>query len=851
MVVQDVRIVELIKRERSVGASQELPSAKNYLTITYYDKIRVYQATVAPGEDPLQAAYGVMEQIPSHSGERDCEFRQLIVGFADVEETNQEFQKFWEEQNCSLFFVTMVNVSLNVKLEDEIKRIQSVLDGVDYRLYLTYEYGEILIFAKSASLQAYAECVMKIGFHKENRGVLDTITMCCFGDGPAPQREENATVCIQLGVKDYQKAVDYLQRKGIDKKEIHWVLGRSDIGFLMVNSGLSWVWEFYREEQEKDFPWLSTTQFSVLVWQKDPEKSPNLTGEPVGTPWHAISKQRLKQICPLYEEKCRELHIHADPVFERILYETGRLVDSGLENRLSQDLAVCILPELDDFLQYLEHILTNPALQEMHAEMLRSSLNSFYLNVLALVNSTVHSNQEFVLIPHSAPPSFEMPPKVIVYYGLIVRQIIEVFRDEERIYGVMLAPKLVDDLEVESFSIAELEELGHLLSVNIGEKLLYNLRDTVMTLGHEMAHFVGEATRKRDCRRKLVLSFYLYRLLSRMCNFCLGLLPGGAELDKLVDGTRLYETAEKLSQSVVKCRPLDRPLKRKLMAEVKMLAGTVLHDPACTEIILQNVILPLFALPECRKYLAWHLSAVLESSDDGTADAYLCARTKRMFEQAVRDCLENWSASVDEKEFSEYIGYLFTEAYADLAMVMLFKMSMEEYIHIFGRDMAELEYHTDTAEDAIEMTRFIVVVRAAARTQKEKDWKKDWGGAAVNEGSLNWEDVLRDVAEAACKWDIDIFDFCQEHRIDVILANCLVKYLVECAGALDAHFHKVPQTVEVLQELHAEIRASSSALSRIVRIREQERKCLNRLVPPRKKPGSQELPAQPLIEDCQ
>lgn len=816
-----------------MSASQKFPGAKDYLTITYYDKIRIRPVTVAPGENPMQAAYGVMEQLYSHNRELNYEFRQLIAGFADVDETDRHFQMFWEKQDCPLFFVTMVNVSLNVKLEDEIKRIRSVLNGVDYRLYLTYEYDEILIFAKSTSLQSYAEQVMKIGFHKENQGVLDTITVCCFGDAPVPQDERNTTVCIQLGVKDYQKAVDYLSGKGVDEKDIHWILGRSDIGFLIVESGLSWIQEFYKDSQEGDFPWLSTTQLSVLVRQGNLEDSLELTGKPVETPWYAIPEQWLERICLLYKEKCKELHIHADPVFERILYETGRLVDNALENRLSQDLAVCILPELDDFLRYLEYILANPALHEKHAEMLRSSLNSFYLNILALVNSTVHSNQEFVLIPHSAPPSFEMPPKVIAYYGLIARQIIESFRDEKRIYGVMLAPKLVDDLEVESFSIAELEELGHLLSVSIGEKLLYNLRDTVMTLGHEMAHFVGEATRERGIRREQILSFYLYRLLSRLCRFWLGLLPGNEELDRLVSSETLHQTAEKLSRSVVERNPLDRPLMRDLITEVKTLARTILYDPDYTKTLFHDVILPLLALPECQKYLAWHLNAMLEAPDNGTANAYLRARAERMFEKAVRDCLENWPSFVDEEEFSEYISYLFTEAYADLAMVMLFEMSIDEYIHIFSRGIGDLEYHSNATEDTIEMARFIVVVRTAARTQK------NWGHAANGGGTMKWEDVLRGIAKAACEWDI--LDFCKENRIDVILATCLVKYLVKCAESLKSNFEMEPQksAVEVLHILHTEIESPSSILIQIARIRDQERECLNRLLPPRQEPDIQ------------
>lgn len=834
MSVQDVRIVELIRWEKPLDISSAVPNSKDYQAITYYDKIRVHGVNVDQKSTPLQAAYRVIEQIPSHDESLNYGFRQLIVGITDVEESELDsFQSFWSTQESPLFFVSLVNISLNVELQDEIKRIKAELTGIDYRLYLTYEYDEILIFAKSSSIRAYAECMMKIGFQKNNIGVLDTFTVCCFGEGFEECDDEQVIICAQLGIKNHEKAMEYLVRSGVRENDIHWVLGRSDVGFLIVESSLPWIHKFYQENrmqnrEEKEISWLSTTQFSVMVQhtnQKDLME--NLAGQPPKAPWSRVSEQWVREIFPLYKDKCKELHIRADSVFERVLYETGRLVDNALENRLSQDLAVCILPELIDFLQYLKCTLSSQAMKEKDTALLRRSLNSFYLNVLTLVNSTVHSNQEFVLIPHSAAPSFEMPPKVIAYYGLIVRKIIEAFKDDNRIYGVMLAPKLVDDLEVESFSTTELEEVGHLLSVGIGEPFLYNLLDTVMTLGHEMAHFVGESTRQREYRRQLVYSFYLYRLISQLCEFCLHSLPGcaEAELRGLVDSEAILRTAERLAQGLNARNSSMRPLMRELTDDLYDLARSTLYDPEYKDYILNEIILPMFERQEFQTYLAQHLHTVLVPFEVQNAEIYLRVRAERIYEMATRNCLENWSLSFDANEFSEYIGYLFTESYADLAMVLLFDMSLEEYIHIFSKGMGESDYHSNTAEDVIEMMRFISVIRSMA--QVKDDWNTN---VTVENESKMWDDVLKKIAIPACKWDI--LDFCQENQIEIALLTCLVKYLVKCAKTLKNHFAEESQeaALQMLHELKHEIETQGTILSRIDKIRKQEKELLNQFV---------------------
>ena len=73
--------------------------------------------------------------------------------------------------------------------------------------------------------------------------------------------------------------------------------------------------------------------------------------------------------------------------------------------------------------------------------------------------------------------------------------------------GIIISPKLIDELEVESLAL-EFTEPNQIISINISEKMIYDLKRTLAVLGHELAHFIGDATRNREVRFKQILIYY-------------------------------------------------------------------------------------------------------------------------------------------------------------------------------------------------------------------------------------------------------------------------------------------------------------------------------------------------------
>lgn len=832
MSMQDIRIVEL----KNWGWPAQIPAngQDDFTAFTYFDEIAVHPVAQEEEGTPLQSAYVQMQKIFGQDcqvGSKPCIARQTIMAFTDIDAggadctyTPDEVQQFWDARDDVYFFMSMINVSPSARLKTEVKRIRRLLRKHRGLLYLTYEYNELLLFYKGSSLREYAKLMMQISFGKRNQGVLDTITVCSFTNARRPE-DEGITVSVHLGVTNYEQAKQYLIDRGIKERSIFWLLGRNDIGFTQRKDGLQWLYDLYQDclGQRDRFQWLSTASFSVPV----PKARVKLDYQP--SPLASLDSDtggRIDSLCSLYEGKCRQLNIKPDAVFMRMLREMGVLVRNSWENRLAGDLAIYMLPELKDFLSYMEMLLQDAALSERDAETLRSCLSEFYLNILSLVSSTVHSNHKFIQIPHCAPPRFEMPSKVMAYYSLIARKIIRIFQDEDNLYGIILSPKLVDELEVKSIAIDAIGRKDQLLSVNIGEALLYDLHSTVATLGHEMAHFVGENTRCRELRRECVLAYHIYGLLSSLCKYGIDLLPEWAQANAndSVDTNRIRECALKLSRQIPAPKDNPRPLLRNLLSEVADLPRTVLYPQENRKQIFDEVFYPIFQPPACMEALLQRCGGPAGPGGRPTEGqrAYAAARAKYIFDCAVQSCRNSRFPEKTAMEFTDYVNYLFSEAYADLAMVALFHMPLKDYIHVFERGIKQMDYRENCQEDTIELIRFIAVVRAVRSVAGPAKRIPGWGVPKwdLPEGGT-WSTVLRETA--LLNSSVKYADFCKSREIDITLLTFLVKYLRECFRCLGENFGRSEAEVEEIRHIYRNIESSRTILSQLTDIREMEK----------------------------
>ena len=202
--------------------------------------------------------------------------------------------------------------------------------------------------------------------------------------------------------------------------------------------------------------------------------------------------------------------------------------------------------------------------------------------------------------------------------------------------------------------------------------------------------------------------------------------------------------------------------------------------------------------------------------------AYANARAEYIFNCAVLSCQNGWSPTQTVKKFENYVGYLFSEAYADLAMVILFQMPLKDYIRVSERGIKQLTFRNQCQEDSIELIRFLAVVRAVRSTHKPVKRPPGWAvpKEEVPEGDT-WGAVLQ--RSVRLSFPAEFTDFCKSKDIDITLLILLVNHLRECFLRLSKNFAQQEAAVEQVRRIYRSIGRSRTTLSQLTEIRRMER----------------------------
>lgn len=870
---QDIRIVQL-RNFYGVNNFRASDGKSSYRAFSYFDEITVHPVS-QKGEKKdkhtavnLYDGYRMMQKLFRTNMENQYRSQQLIMAFTEVENEGKrkEINRFWRANETAMLFLTLVNVSLSASLEETVKRIRDIYSRQNYLIYYSLEYNEILIFCKTDSFQKYMDIVARLNYAAVTAGkppVLDTLTICGFREKSKETEEDSFDAYLCLGATDYQKLQNYLEavegETGLSKQTVEhrWTIGRNDMSIFLRDVTLKQLYtayKIYTDKYAEESPWIST--FDLTIWIR-PNEDETLTGSTALQLWEDAPRQpcyqslrasfrtEIEELKEAYQQLYKRMGIKEDLVFLRFLYDLESMVTNRLTVQLARDLAACLIPQFRDFVRYMTKVCKETArepLPDALKSRMEETVNTFYLNVTTLVNSTVHSDRQFIQIPHCGVTAFEMPPKLMAYYSIMAHRIVSVLADSpEVLYGVMLSPKLVDVLEVEPMPLDSLSEPNHMMSVNISEEMLYHPHRTVLILGHEMAHFVGNSTRLRSWRRQLIAAYHIQKILTELLSAYRDRLgnPPLETLDQVLDQGDLLAfartLAERLFSDAEKAYELDASRQR-LEGQVRNLGPDLLQNGAIYQAIVEGLLFPAEGNPlfqqSLKRYMAGHLKGFgLHETEAGrVCDVrMLRLRGEALFADTAESYIGEWIRCHSEqvgRDYRNVTSYLFSESYADVCMVLLYDMTPEEYLKLFihGRK-----------NDAAELARFRAVVRAMRRrglwTEKDvppadeddKDaWKKTLHMILSYSLKSAWrEEYTAEIIRAG-------------YRLDLVLQSVLTEYLEGCVDALRERFAgEKAAELKALQRIYRSVDPDSSAYHAVVAIRklEQERLCMNQAQP--------------------
>lgn len=235
----------------------------------------------------------------------------------------------------------------------------------------------------------------------------------------------------------------------------------------------------------------------------------------------------------------------------------------------------------------------------------------------------------------------------------------------------------------------------------------------------------------------------------------------------------------------------------------------------CEEFAYKRSLIELF-----KKRVSLSTEKIEKFND--TINSYLLAEYKNIIVSSIEqiifiemldsDYINNMHSSI-----VDYTGYLFSETYADMAMVLLFNLTPTDYFSLFANDKSKKDILSGN-EHKTELTRVLAVSFAL---MKKGYWKLNQIEATENYSSFEKEIYFFVQHYSDGGKLLEIFN---DYNMDISLITCLMNYLNECMYSLNNNFNSKPSDLDFLRNAYNKINKESSLKSLLddMRLAEQE-----------------------------
>lgn len=319
-----------------------------------------------------------------------------------------------------------------------------------------------------------------------------------------------------------------------------------------------------------------------------------------------------------------------------------------------------------------------------------------------LMEQATKMDGRFLQMPGFSPALCEIPAKLLEFYLAFTRKCIKVMQNQgsgetckgggEPRIALMFVPKICRRVKVNSI-FKEDESHNHLLYVDIPLDQMYSPMDILCCLSHEAAHFVGESWRNRARRR--------YELLLAISTEFATYL----RLNSAHPTMEIYDMLEK------NCASDEWGTAKQLIEEAH----------SCMMEIAANDLGKLFNLfmEDIKKE---NDKEVLYQLDSVQRECIYLGKQFLMQKSNMENIIEN-------------LKYLFQECYADLNMIIMLKLSKQEYVR-----MAEQELTNLASEESLHKNSqyYVIVERWYVLLGLDSIWtdRKRFSPDAEEEGSV-------------------------------------------------------------------------------------------------------------------
>lgn len=484
----------------------------------------------------------------------ECSYQYVKV-FTNIknQETDSSFlnydldtiSNFWSLDSL-IIFVTMIHIGEN-HINEVIDFIKNKLSCIEdqYLLYLTFDYSDIIIFAKSDKISEYINLIYSLNFDDNQKLLVeDSYTIYgyeankykklfennkekVFTETDLKQyckNEETISISINLGLETSNYLIDLKNAVCInDKIKFSGMYGRHDISIVNQEADTEWLLftlmkiDYYStKSNDKEANGIILYETYLRSELSNDDFSDSITYQPPN------KDKFYEKIKKLIDDKFNEVHseLQSDPnEFDKYIIPIHEIKNSTLsviKNNFAEEFILSMLESYFVFLNKLVQML-KPGYDfkgKDKNETIEEYTNEYFKALNCLVSTVMHTDRQFIQATAFNAVFYDVPPKIVAYYTALINMFKRLMIDSDKgDYVFIFTPNFQTGITLLPLLNFEDPPVDRLFIISIEEKAMYDVESVFRRLAHETAHCASNDSRLRDERQKKLVSAFLYNIL--------------------------------------------------------------------------------------------------------------------------------------------------------------------------------------------------------------------------------------------------------------------------------------------------------------------------------------------------
>lgn len=568
-----LRILTLYKQHYLTEYSQNYEW--QYSALGYYDGMQIKEVEQHPDKrlavinsnhaDLTDLWYDIAENVSEGDGVYGQQNISLLK-FGDDKTLDMD-QAFWKDTSaflCATFI--QINQQLDIDVTSAyIEQRMNNQTNIRAIIYRTLDNADAILFMKSKQYRAIISAIESLGNMDDilythsvlgiSKECLDQMNETGNAQDMYDESERIDEMVLEIVSRGSDRAFKYIEKVN-ETGTYSYVLGHSDVIYRISDITMKSILEKLAGNgilnHNNDFYGKDIYNVETILKKENKDYKPGNTGvtPSSGTTGHDSDKSWCKG---KIEELKKDLEYISSRKDERMysyyqaMIQSLNMLAQYEMSQFSKTIFYMVFPSLELFHdQFKQKLKPGDKLKREELNKVKSSITRYLEAVDAIIFHTVHTDQNFLMVPGYSGVLYDIPTQLCLSYMAFIGLSISCLNDTPGSrYECFLVPTLQVSTETRFIGF-DLSPDNRLIQVTIPQRMLFMQRSTLLILCHEVAHYVGNDIRNREFRLKEMVRIFGYV----MAEFIYNKLTGEYNRDTKKDRKELIELVSKQKEQV-------------------------------------------------------------------------------------------------------------------------------------------------------------------------------------------------------------------------------------------------------------------------------------------------------------